>query len=228
MAILLSLFLLGSPVEGQVPDPAASALPDSVPLFPLPDITLFPGARQPIHIFEPRYREMVTDALASDSVIGMVMLRPGWEGDYEGNPPVYDLGGAGVIENVQELPDGRFNLLVRGTSKFRIQGEETSRAYRLARVEPIAESLTDDERVRLSRLRTELEERIRDRAPDVEVPDELSDAIFVSTLCQFLPLEPADRQELLRAEDSLARAELLMELLGMVQQAGRKVGVSGP
>lgn len=206
---------------------AAPPLPDSVPLFPLPDITLFPGVPQPLHIFEPRYREMVAAALAGDSVIAMVMLRPGWEGNYEGNPPVHELGGVGIIESVQRLSDGRYNLVLRGTAKIRIQGEETSRPYRVARVEPVPERLSDEERVRLSRIRADLEDRVRERLPELEIPSDLSDEVFVNTLCQFLPMEPADRQDLLRADDALARVEALMGFLGMTRQALRTTPIPG-
>lgn len=206
---------------------AQEPLPDSIPVFPLPDIALLPGAGMPLHIFEPRYREMVAAALEADSVIGMVMLRPGWERDYEGDPPVYEVGGAGTIERVQVLPDGRYNLLLRGTSRFRIEGEDTSRSYRVARVEPIPESLTDGERVQLGRARSQLEEWIREQGPEVEVPPDLSDEAFVHTLIQYLPMEPAQRQELVEAQNALFRAEGLMELLGMVRQARRQDGASG-
>ena len=70
---------------------------DLLPLFPLPSVVLFPGVFLPLHIFEPRYREMVADALQADRLIGMVLLREGWNDDYEGRPPVYDVGCSGVI-----------------------------------------------------------------------------------------------------------------------------------
>ena len=80
---------------------------DLLPLFPLPNVVLFPNVFLPLHIFEPRYRAMVKDALASDRIIGMVLLRPGWQHDYEKRPPVYPVGCSGVITHVEPLPDGR-------------------------------------------------------------------------------------------------------------------------
>ncbi len=77
---------------------------DLLPLFPLPNVVLFPNVFLPLHIFEPRYREMVADALASDRLIGMVLLKPGWEHEYEGRPPVYPIGCSGVITHVDQLP----------------------------------------------------------------------------------------------------------------------------
>ena len=72
-------------------------LPSSIPLFPLPNVVLFPNVFLPLHIFEPRYRKMIADALEGDRIIGMVLLRPGYEAEYEGRPPIYQVGCAGVI-----------------------------------------------------------------------------------------------------------------------------------
>ena len=75
-------------------------IPESIPIFPLQDIMLFPGASRPLHIFEPRYRDMIADAVEGNRIIGMVMLRPGHEDHYDGNPPIYDIGCAGIMSNV--------------------------------------------------------------------------------------------------------------------------------
>src|SRR3954465_3453326 len=93
---------------------------DLLPLFPLPNVVLFPNVFLPLHIFEPRYREMVADALASDRMIGMVLLRPGWDRDYEGRPPLYAVGCSGVLTHNERLPDGRYNIVLRGIERFRI------------------------------------------------------------------------------------------------------------
>src|SRR6476469_6232208 len=109
-------------------------LPPTIPIFPLPNVVLFPNVFLPLHIFETRYRQMVDDALKGDRIIGMVLLRPGWEGKYEGRPAVYPIGCAGVITHAERLADGRFNIVLRGMEKFRIVGEDTSRSFRLAHV----------------------------------------------------------------------------------------------
>ena len=88
---------------------------DLLPLFPLPNVVLFPNVFLPLHIFEPRYRAMVADAIAGDRMIGMVLLRPGWEHDYEGRPPVFAVGCSGVITHVEQLADGRYNIVLRGS-----------------------------------------------------------------------------------------------------------------
>ena len=110
---------------------------DLLPLFPLPNVVLFPNVFLPLHIFEPRYREMVADALSSDRMIGMVLLKPGWQHGYEGRPPVYPIGCSGVITHVERLEDGRYNIVLRGVERFRILEEDRRRLYRLASVEPV-------------------------------------------------------------------------------------------
>jgi Lon protease-like protein len=110
-----------------------------LPIFPLPNVVLFPNVFLPLHIFEPRYREMVADAVANDRLIGMVLLRPGWEPDYEKQPPVYPIGCSGVMTHVEQLVDGRYNIVLRGIDRFRILEEDYRRSYRRAAVEPLAE-----------------------------------------------------------------------------------------
>ena len=139
---------------------------DLLPLFPLPNVVLFPNVFLPLHIFEPRYREMIADALASDRMIGMVLLRPGWERDYEGRPAVYPIGCSGVITHVEPLPDGRYNLVLRGIERFRIVSEDGDRSYRRGLVEWLRdEPLKRDDHSAMHELRSRLESLI---APSVE------------------------------------------------------------
>ena len=114
-------------------------LPATLPLFPLPNVVLFPNVFLPLHIFEPRYRRMVADARAASGIIGMCLLRPGWEPEYEGRPAVFEVGCAGRIEKYDLLPDGRSNIVLRGEMRFRIRTEHPGAPYRLAAVEPLAE-----------------------------------------------------------------------------------------
>ena len=95
-----------------------------LPIFPLPEVVFFPETILPLHVFEPRYREMVADCLAGDRWLAVVMLRPGWDKDYEGRPPVHDVAGAGEILQAEALADGRFNILLDGRARFRILAEE--------------------------------------------------------------------------------------------------------
>jgi Lon protease-like protein len=115
-----------------------------IPIFPLPDVVLFPHTLLPLHIFEPRYRQMVRDCLAGDKRLAMALLKPGWEKDYYGRPPIYPVAGAGEIIQHEELADGRFNILLRGTMRIAITAEMPSdKSYRLARARPVPDRYLD-------------------------------------------------------------------------------------
>jgi Lon protease-like protein len=104
-------------------------------LFPLPNVVLFPFLVQPLHIFEPRYRQMAIDALAGDRLIATALLRPGWEAKYDGKPAVFPVVCLGRIVSDQRLPDGRFNIQLRGLSRARILQEvDNGKRYRSAQV----------------------------------------------------------------------------------------------
>jgi Lon protease-like protein len=115
-----------------------------IPIFPLPDVVLFPHTLLPLHIFEPRYRQMVRECLAGDKRLAMALLRPGWETDYYGRPPIYPIAGAGEIIQHEELPDGRFNILLRGTMRIGITAERPGdKSYRVARARPLPDRYPD-------------------------------------------------------------------------------------
>ena len=132
-------------------------LPPTIPLFPLPNVVLFPDVCLPLHIFEPRYREMASDTLDGDRIIGMVLLRPGWEGNYDGRPAIYDIGCAGLITHAEQLDDGRYNLVLRGMEKFRVLREDSDRSYRRAEVQAIHEAVKDADRELMRKERRRLE-----------------------------------------------------------------------
>ncbi len=109
-----------------------------IPIFPLPDAVLFPHTLLPLHVFEPRYRQMVQDVLGGDRRIAMALLKPGWERDYYGRPPVCPIAGVGEIIQHEELADGRFNILLRGTMRIAILAElPPDKPYRLVRARPL-------------------------------------------------------------------------------------------
>lgn len=108
-----------------------------ISLFPLPATVFFPGTRQPLHIFEPRYREMMADALENDRRIGMVLLKPGWEDDYFGRPGIASIGCLGNILDHTRLADGKYNLVLDGLCRFRVKKEITGKNYRRAEIEPL-------------------------------------------------------------------------------------------
>lgn len=195
-------------------------LPPTIPIFPLPNVVLFPNVFLPLHIFEPRYRQMVDDALKGDRIIGMVLLRPGWEGSYDGRPAVYPIGCAGVITHAERLTDGRFNIVLRGMQKFRISGEDDARPYRLARIESVAEPSIDSCRADLRAERRKLEALLVPQPDgvferDAKVPTSMSDEDLVNALAQYLEFEPVEKQALLERDGLLERCRSLIELLEM-------------
>jgi len=192
---------------------SASTLPATIPIFPLEDATLFPHAARPLHIFEPRYRAMIADALKGDRIIGMVTLKPGYEANYDGRPAIYAIGCAGVLSDVEELPDGRFNVVLRGIVKFRVNSEDQSRAYRLASVSAMPEALDDKDKDALHKERARLEELVTRPGSSSSVPADISDDEVVDVLAQYVPIEPIERQGLLELDSVLLRARKLIELL---------------
>ena len=191
---------------------AQTPLPPDIPIFPLEVTMLFPGVSRPLHIFEPRYRAMVADALKGDRIIGMVTLKPGFEADYAGRPPIFEIGCAGVITDVEELSGGRFNIVVRGLVKFRVNGEDATRSYRLANVTAMPEIPDDAERAALYKQRQRLEALITNGS-DTKVTPDTTDEELVNTLAQYLPMTYAQRQTLLELESVLARALALIDLI---------------
>jgi uncharacterized protein len=194
-------------------------LPPTIPLFPLPNVVLFPNVCLPLHIFEPRYREMVSDALDGDRIIGMVLLRPGWEGDYEGRPAIYPVGCAGLISHAERLSDGRYNIVLRGLEKFRVTREDPERSYRVAEVDAILEQTSDGDldKIRVERRRLEaiLVPQPEGRGVDPKMPPSMPDEDLVNALAQYLELEVVEKQALLERDGLLARCRSLIELLEM-------------
>ena len=223
--VFAALLGAGDRVSTQPPGPdsasGAVTLPAVIPIFPLEDATLFPNASRPFHIFEPRYRAMVADALEGDRVIGMVTLRPGHEADYDGRPPVFAIGCAGVIADVETLPDGRFNILLRGLVKFRVDSEEPGRPYRLARVSAIREPSSVEDRAALGLLRGRLENFVTTPGGGPGVPRTMRDEEVIDTMAQYVPLDPPDRQGLLELEGALGRAQALLDLLASPARPAR-------
>jgi len=191
----------------------APALPGEIPLFPLPETTLFPGVSRPLLIYEPRYREMIADALKGNRIIGMVRLRPGFEKDYEGRPPIYAVGCAGRIEKYEQLSDGRYVILLQGLTVFRVLGENQRKPYRLGRVEAVPDRLEEQERLTLRSLRNRLISLLVRVLPlDADLPDaSLEDDEFVNVVAQNLPMSEDDRQALLERSSVLARARALID-----------------
>ena len=196
---------------------------DLLPIFPLPNVVLFPNVFLPLHIFEPRYRDMVADALKTDRLIGMALLKPGWQREYEGRPPIYPIGCSGVITHVEKLSDGRYHIVLRGVQRFRILEEDLRLSYRRARIEQLPESTccTEDvtairrQRAKLDTLLSPAIERFADAAGEAKIPAAMCDEDLVNALAQYLDLDPLEKQALLEQRSLRSRAESLVELLEM-------------
>ena len=198
-------------------------LPFAIPIFPLPNVVLFPNVFLPLHIFEARYRQMVAESLAGDRIIGMVLLRPGYEADYDGAPPIYATGCAGLITNHETLEDGRYNLVLRGLEKFTINSEEgpaAGRLYRSAVITPVHDEMHANQRDDLRRERKRLQELLTPLFSGEManyLPETMPDADLVNALAQYLEFDPMEKLALLERQGPLARCRSMVELLEMKQ-----------
>jgi Lon protease-like protein len=193
-----------------------------LPLFPLPNIVFFPHTRLPLHVFEPRYRQLVKDVLETDRRFGIVLLRPGWEAGYFGTPAIHGFGTVGTIEQSVPLDDGRFNIVIRGEVRFRILEEVSRVPYRTARV--VAEPEVEREAAQahhqhewLADLSRQYLEYLPEQTavPEIETVnlDALTNALIMS-----LNLEVEEKQKLLEMSDLTARAEEIgNELLNRIE-----------
>jgi len=199
-----------------------------IPLFPLPTTVFYPNTSLPLHIFEPRYRSMVADALNGKGEIGMILLKPGWEGDYQGTPEIMTIGCLGKIKQHSELPEGKYNILLSGLYRFRILNEIKGKIYRQAQVEflkeindkdltsepsPIKEQLIKIMRLYLKNLpdRTKIEQAL-----DMENCYKLAE--FVDKLTHHFDLPVNKMQEFLEQQDVQKRADSLHSLIEFKNQ----------
>lgn len=193
-------------------NPAALA---SLPIFPLPNCVLLPGGLLPLLVFEKRYRELTRDCLAGHQLMGVARLRPGFESSYYGRPPVYEKCGVGRIICSEELPDGRFRLLLRGVARAEIARElPAERMYRLVEARALDDASYDpvdahDHLRRLIRLCDRLAEvipkggtELRDLVRGFDTPGACADAIAAA-----LVVDTEALQELLEASDPMVRLQ---------------------
>lgn len=207
-----------------------SELPGDIPLFPLPNLVLFPGIGVPLHIFEPRYRQMVADVREGRGVIGIVLLKGNWERDYYGNPEIFSVGCAGKIERIEGLPNGRFNLILTGLSEFRVLRESGGHPYRQAEVRwcpPAPASLELDDEA-MANLRDFLVSYLGTAAWEaweaLVGQRGLRGADLVNFLCFHLDFNPLEKQTLLEALDE--RVGRLIDVLTFKLEE-RKLGPKG-
>ncbi len=193
-----------------------SELPDVIPVFPLPNVVLFPQVQLPLHIFESRYREMVRDiAGTAQPLMGMVLLRGEWQEQYEGDPPIFPIGCVGKMVKTVPLPDGRFNILLQGLREYRVQEEFHDKNYRQARVEWLPEKtdpLASGRREELGRLLEDYLQK-KEAVQKLLTDPGIDDTLFINFFAFQLEFLPIEKQSLLNASTLGERAACLKDIL---------------
>jgi Lon protease-like protein len=209
-------------------------------IFPLPEAALFPGALLPLHVFEPRYRELVRDALAGTKVLAVARLKPGFEADYGGRPAVFEACGAGRIIDHAALPDGRFHIMLRGIARVRIVHElPPAQSYRVVRAELIRDTVVDSGLCSALEMKTralwrtlapKLPAGVRDLE---EVTRGATDAAsFADRIAGLIAGDPDTSQALIAEPDPCERLRVIVErledLVASLELAGsvRKAGLN--
>ncbi|MEO1221362.1 MAG: LON peptidase substrate-binding domain-containing protein [Pseudomonadota bacterium] len=186
-------------------------------IFPLTGAVLFPGLQLPLHIFEPRYRALVGDALVRDRRIGMIQPQRAVEG-----APLYSIGCVGRIGEIEAMDDGRYNLILEGQSRFRVIHEmDVATAFRQVEAELIdAVSLRISEFACFPLEATTLS-KAQGYSVDWDSVKRLDDMSLINGVSQIAPFDPASKQALLEADSLTDRCELLVQLM---QFFGRRDG----
>ncbi|HKS16199.1 MAG TPA: LON peptidase substrate-binding domain-containing protein [Planctomycetota bacterium] len=201
-----------------------------VPIFPLPTLVLFPHTVVPLHIFEPRYRAMVADSLKGDKLIAMALLKPGWEKDYEGTPPIHDVVGVGRIIRDEQTEDGRYNILLEGLARAWVDELIPPNPYRTARVrvlvEPASAAAPALENIRLGLLAVYASLV----GPGKGAPSRIEHSLSLGTICDLLAalldVEISEKQAILEELEPAARARLTIDMIRRSPHAAGPV-VSG-
>lgn len=204
-------------------------------LFPLPNLVMYPHVMQPLHLFEGRYREMLEDALATDRLIAMALLEPGWETDYESRPPVARYACLGKVVTHHRLKDGRYNLLLMGVGRIRIAEEMPPlRSFRQAKVELLRETFANDSAHYIDELQRDLMAAFQQHLPcGCQAPEQLSEmfaqhlplGMMTDLAAYALPFDLALKQQLLAECRVDVRAQLLLEQLES-QSSSEMVGAA--
>jgi hypothetical protein len=204
-------------------------IPGLVPVFPLADVVLFPHAILPLHIFEPRYRTMIADALSGEQVVAIALLQPGFEPLYHTlRAPIHRTIGVGRIVAAEELDQGRHNILLRGVTRARVIEELPGRPYRLARVEPLAADGPEDPHA--EQLQRSLREVVQAHRGGPELRDywqSLLDASLSLTdltdlISAGLPVEAELRQCLLDEQQPAQRARMILDHLRTLSEVAAR------
>ena len=211
-----------------------------VPLFPLPSTVFYPNTLLPLHIFESRYRQMITRALEGDSQIGMVLLRPGWENDYYGHPAIVSIGCMGKIEKHSKLPEGKYNILLCGLHRFRILKEVRGKVYRRAQVELLQEINDCDLSSKTSPIKNHVIEHLKQYLGNIPEGKKVGQdlnletcttlASLIDRIAYSFDLSIEEKQVFLEEQDVAKRADILHSVIDLklqLAQLSRKFTGSG-
>lgn len=215
------------PAGNDTPSSKAFPVPEIIPIFPLPNVVLFPDTYLPLHIFEPRYRDMVADAGRQGACIGMALFKQGWESRYYGNPPIFPLGCVGRMTHIEPLQDGRSNLILQGVSRYTIEEEFFDARYRKAKITlgpsepfqsmtegPVLSGAEGSMRATLTALAMRyLQSQKADTLYRLVNDDAMTDRVLVNGLSSSLDLTPLEKQFLLEAESLHQQTRRLIDLL---------------
>ena len=210
--------------------PVSSGLRDiapalgELPLFPLPQTVLFPGCLLPLHIFEPRYRTMIKDVLETHRALAVVLLASPPGTDTHGQPPIASVAGVGVIVDHAELPGGRYNILVQGRARVRLEELPFVPPYRRAAAEVVVSSPSEVPAADLSALvstATAFASVVRDRdtAFDFRLPRDATPGVVADVCAHHLVLDARERQSILETLDVAERVRRVAESLAMQRVA---------
>ncbi|WP_088183369.1 LON peptidase substrate-binding domain-containing protein [Sphingobium sp. Z007] len=197
-----------------------------VSIFPLPGALLLPGMDLPLHIFEPRYRALIHDAMARDRRIGIIQPRGGGA-----VPPLFDMGCLGHVSHIEALDDGRFNIVLTGLARFRLVRElPVSTQFR--QIEADVEQTPQEDEVLHMAERAALEQESRRFADllgyvvDWTAVSRLDDTALVNGIAQIVPFDPAAKQTLLEADTLSERSERIIQLMQIVGRMERDGGAT--
>jgi|SRR5215471_2554281 len=205
----------------------------ALPVFPLPKTVLFPGAVLPLHIFEPRYRAMIGDCLALHKALAVALIREHGERNPHNHPAIEDVAGVGLIVDHVKLPDGRYDILVHGQARVRLQELPFVPPYRRARATVLYPSLSEPsphDVVALLTTATAFAADIRAREPsfDFSVPPQTQPATAADLAAHHLVVDARERQTLLETLDVAERVRRTTQALALQHATMRRRGGGPP
>ncbi len=208
-------------------DPIQFSFSGFAPVFPLPGVVFFPRTVLPLHIFEDRYRSMIRDAMQGEKLVAISLLRPGWEENYDDSPAFHNLGTLGRIEDLEPLPDGRYNLRLVGLQRVTFGEVLKDDPYRLVRISPLTETPTNenDPDVQSGKLDVLASHGclVRELSPDegscMVLDERIPFETAVNGACANLPVEASVRQSLLEENDLFERQRRALDIMEQVLES---------